>query len=372
VGTWRMPLACRVHNHVNACVREPGRADWQSARSLASCPTLLLLLALSSCTHSVRPYASEPYPRRLSDWHLFNGRLADLKPNDRVIPYDLNSPLFSDYATKSRYVWMPRGTSATYRADDAFDFPTGTILAKTFAYDRLIETRLLVRGKNGWVGLPYVWDDAQTEARLQIAPDPVSVHYRGLTIDYVIPNTNQCKECHDKSKITGPIGPKARNLNKDYAYPEGRANQLAYWTRIGYLKGAPDPAQSPRAPVWDDPASGNLDTRARAYLDINCAHCHNPDGQANTSGLYLSSTERDPLRLGFCKVPVSAGQGSGDLRFDLVGGDPEESILVHRMDSVTPKVMMPELGRAVIHREGVALIRAWVQDQVSQCDRTGL
>ncbi len=345
-----------------------GRADETSARRLLTCPTLLVIL-LGGCSHEVREHSSEPYPRKLSEWNLFTGRLAELKPNDRVVPYDLNSPLFSDYATKSRFVWMPVGTSAAYRADDAFDFPVGTILAKTFSFDKLIETRLLVHGANGWVGLPYVWNDAQTDATLQIAPDPVSVHYRGLTIDYVIPNTNQCKECHDKSKVTGPIGPKARNLNKDFAYAEGRANQLAYWTLIGYLKGAPDPAQAARAPVWDDAASGSLDARARAYLDINCAHCHNPEGQANTSGLYLASTERDPLRLGFCKVPVSAGQGSGDLRFDVVGGNAEESILVHRMDSITPKVMMPELGRAVIHREGVALIRDWVQSEVSHCNQ---
>src|ERR1700694_3491929 len=129
---------------------KPGRADGTSSRRLLTCPTLLLLV-LSSCTHNVRPHASEPYPRRLSEWHLFSGRLADLKPNARVIPYDLNSPLFSDYATKSRFVWMPAGASAIYRADDAFDFPTGTLLAKTFSYATLIETRLLVRANNGWV-----------------------------------------------------------------------------------------------------------------------------------------------------------------------------------------------------------------------------
>ena len=90
---------------------------------------------------------------------------------------------------------------------------------------------------------------------------------------------------------------------------------------------------------------------------INCAHCHNPRGPANTTGLYLLAAQTDPMRMGFCKVPVSAGQGSGDLLFDIVQGKPEESILVHRMESVTPKIMMPELGRTMVHQEGVALIR---------------
>ena len=120
------------------------------------------------------------------------------------------------------------------------------------------------------------------------------------TIDYVIPNTNQCKDCHNRSKAVVPIGPKARNLNKDFSYAEGRANQLAYWTRIGYLKGAPPPENAPREAVWDDPSTGAVDARARAYLDANCGHCHNPQGSANTSGLYLTALQADPMRLRGC------------------------------------------------------------------------
>jgi uncharacterized repeat protein (TIGR03806 family) len=187
------------------------------------------------------------------------------------------------------------------------------------------------------------------------------------TIDYVIPNQNQCKECHEKSKATIPIGPKARNLNKDFNYADGRANQLAYWTRIGYLKGAPPPEQAPRAVVWDDPSSGTLEARAKTYLDVNCAHCHNAAGTANTSGLFLDAGQADLMRLGVCKVPVSAGHGAGDLLFDIVDGKPEESILIRRMDSDVPKVMMPELGRTIIHREGVALIREWIRSLQGKC-----
>ena len=205
-------------------------------------------------------------------------------------------------------------------------------------------------------------------------PIPATVHWvhpsgTRYTIDYVIPNTNQCKGCHDRSKIVTPIGPKARNLNKDFNYPEGRFNQLAYWTKIGYLKGAPPPDRAPKLAVWDDPSSGTLDARARAYLEINCAHCHNPRGPANTTGLYLLAAQTDPMRLGLCKVPVSAGQGSGDLLFDVVQGKPEESILVHRMESTTPKIMMPELGRTMVHQEGVALIREWIASIAGKLQR---
>jgi len=338
------------------------------------------MLFSAACSHGVRPHTDEPFPAKLSAWRLFTGDLAALTPNAGVVPYDINTPLFSDYAAKYRFVWMPPGTSATYHDTDTFDFPTGTILAKTFAYPgagaggrrRIIETRLLVHARSGWVGLPYVWNEGQTEATLDVATDPVTVHWMHpsgahYTIDYVIPNTNQCKGCHDKSKVMIPIGPKARNLNKDFTYREGRMNQLAYWTKVGYLKGAPPPEGAPKLAVWDDPATGTLDARARAYLEVNCAHCHNPQGPANTTGLYLTAAQTDPMRLGLCKVPVSAGQGSGDLLFDVVQGRPAESILAHRMESTTPKVMMPELGRTVVHQEGLALIREWIASMHGNC-----
>lgn len=333
-------------------------------------------LLLSGCgSRGVHPHTSAPYPAKLSAWRLFTGTPAALQPNAGVIPYDLNTPLFSDYATKFRFVWMPPGTSAQYSDTDVFAFPVGTILSKTFAFNgkqRIIETRLLVRATEGWVTLPYVWNAAQTDAFLEVAADPVTVHWnhpsgKHYDIDYVIPNTNQCKGCHDSAKVVTPIGPKARNLNKDFRYPEGRFNQLVYWTRAGYLKGAPPPEQAPKLAVWDDPASGSLDARARAYLEVNCAHCHNPKGPANTTGLYLLAAQTDAMRLGVCKVPVSAGQGSGDLLFDVVQGRPEESILVHRMESVTPKIMMPELGRTVVHEEGLALVRQWIASLQGNC-----
>ncbi len=354
---------------------------WRALLACRACALAGAILLSAACgSRGVRAHTDEPFPSKLSAWHLFTGAPAALKPNAGVVPYDINTPLFSDYATKYRFVWMPPGTSATYNETDTFDFPTGTIFAKTFAYpgagpggqQRIIETRLLVHARSGWVGLPYVWNNTQTEATLDVAADPTVVHWihpsgAHYTIDYVIPNTNQCQGCHNKSKIMTPIGPKARNLNKDFDYPEGRANQLAYWTKVGYLKGAPVPEKAPKLAVWDDPSTGTLDARARAYLEVNCAHCHNPQGPANTTGLYLTAAQTDPMRLGLCKVPVSAGQGSGDLLFDVVQGKPEESILAHRMESTTPKVMMPELGRTLVHQEGLALIREWIAAKQGTC-----
>lgn len=320
-------------------------------------------LVLGGCGKDVRSHLTEPYPKKLSTWRLFT---SELKPNKRVVPYELNTPLFTDYATKRRFVWMPEGQAATYKSDDTFEFPKGTILSKTFSYaDRLIETRLLVNGDGGWVALPYVWNAEQTDAALDVNADAVDLRWNNTTIHYAIPNSNQCKECHDQSKVTGPIGPKARHLNRDFGYAEGQFNQLAYWTKIGYLRGAP--ADPPRQAVWNDPATGSLEARARAYLEVNCAHCHSPNGSASNTGLYLTDLERDPMRIGFCKTPVATGKGSDDLLFDAVRGHPELSILAHRMASDEPKIMMPEIGRTLVHREGLELIREWLASLNGAC-----
>ena len=350
---------------------------------LRSCAIAALALLLAGCSRDVRPHLSGPFPKKLSAWRLFVGTAGDLKPNRGVIPYDLNTTLFTDYAAKHRFVWIPPGKAARYSPDEAFDFPEGTILVKNFGYpdaalagrERLIETRLLVHATGGWLPLPYVWNSAQTDATLDMNADPVEVNWKNpaggsYNIHYVIPNANQCRECHDQNKITGPIGPKARHLNRDLQYPEGRFNQLAYWTRIGYLQGAPDPARAPRQAVWDDPSTGSLQDRARAYLDVNCAHCHSPEGAASNTGLYLSDLETDPTRLGFCKTPVATGKASANMLFDSVRGHPEDSILVHRMTSEEPKIMMPEIGRTITHKEGIELIRAWLGSLHGTCQVT--
>lgn len=337
-------------------------------------PALILMVgaACSRAPLGVKTYLSEPFPKKLSEWHLFT---ADGKPNAGVIPYELNSPLFSDYASKSRTIWMPAGQAARYDPVKTFQFPLGTVVSKSFSFnDRVVETRLLVNTAGGWIPLPYVWNRDRTEAFLEIAPDAQRIAYRHpsgetIDVDYVIPNVNQCKNCHENGGSNAPIGLRARHLNRDYVYGDGPANQLAYWTRIGYLTGAPQDAKdAPRLAVWNDPKTGMLDERARAYLDINCAHCHNPDGPGNTSGLNLSAFQKDMVALGECKTPVAAGRGSGNFRFAILPGHPEESILVHRMASAEPKVMMPELGRSAVHREGLELIREWIGAMRGDCE----
>ncbi len=295
-------------------------------------------------------------------------------PNDRVTPYGLNTPLFSDYAEKFRFVFLPPGKAAAYTAAGVLDLPVGTALVKTFAYPadfrrpvekvRYLETRLLIRKADGWTALAYVWNPEQTVATLKRAGTRLDIDFIDATgrtrhVDYAVPNVNQCKECHSVAGEVAPLGPKARNLNGVFAYGAGPENQLAHWSRTGLLTGAPPPAKAPRTAVWDDVAEP-LAARAEAYLDANCAHCHNAAGMASNSGLFLDVEETRPAARGIGKRPVAAGRGSGGLEVSIAPGDPAASILLHRMKSAEPGVMMPELGRSLVHEEGVALVGQYI------------
>lgn len=341
----------------------------------------LLLLASASALPAPPPVdqravMSERPPELLSAYRFFRDAGAR-RPNAGLTPYDLNTPLYSDGALKFRYVYVPPGAVAQYRDDSVFEFPVGTVLIKTFAFAadmshpaenvRFLETRLLIRHADAWVTLPYVWNEAQTEARLSPIGATMQVGFTdadgsAVTLDWTVPNRNQCKGCHDHAGDVTPIGPTARNLNRDYGYADGVENQLTYWTAVGSLTGAPSPTSAPRAANAYDPSSGSLEARARAYLDVNCAHCHNPAGPAHTSGLDLGWSQSDPLHWGVLKRPVAAGRGSAGMSFAIEPGHPERSFLVYRMESTDPGVMMPELGRQRVDQRAVALMRQWIAE----------
>lgn len=321
--------------------------------------------------NSFRPH------EKLSDYGLFAGEMKNQIPGEGVIPYDLNTPLFSDYAHKLRFVKLPKGKKAKYSDEEVFDFPEGTIIAKTFYYPedfrrpdkkrRILETRILYRQATHWAAYGYVWNEEQTEAYYEVAGGvtPVSwIHTDGKkrSINYVIPNQNQCKQCHELNGKVEPIGPTARSLNRDYLYSKGTKNQLDFWEEEGVLDGLPTAEKRPRLPVWNDPASGTLEARARAYLDVNCGHCHRTGGQASASGLFLNHTENDPTKLGVNKTPVAAGRASADMQYSIHPGRPEKSILIYRLRSLDPGIMMPEMGRRTVDAEGLALLSEWIKN----------
>ena len=315
------------------------------------------------------------YPEKLSDWGIFEGKMAELKPKTGVIPYALNTPLYSDYAEKSRFIRMPQGANVAYSTDGVLDFPSGTLIVKSFYYPanmqhpedgkNIIETRLLTKEGDNWKPLTYVWNDDQTDAVLDIAGDEKQVKFidkdgAQKNVRYVIPNQNQCKGCHNVNDKISPIGPSVSQMNGDLNYPEGKQNQIEHWKNSGLMSNVPEHNAIPRTAVWNDPSTGDINARARAYLAINCAHCHRKEGPAQTSGLYLTENEKEAMAFGINKTPIAAGNGSGGRLYDITPGDANASILWYRMQTSEPGERMPELGRNLLHKEGIALIKDWI------------
>ena len=318
--------------------------------------------------------STERPARSIRAYNLFKD-VARQVPNDGLIPYDINTPLFADYAEKHRFLYLPPDARAGYQSSEAFDFPVGTVLIKTFtlpldrrnpkAGERILETRLLMHRPEGWVGYPYVWDEDLSDARLAVAGAriPVSwIHEDGSEREvlYGVPNMNECKFCHVKNDEMGPIGPTARQLNRNRNYATGSENQLAHWIRTGVLVRAPSALEGiPVMAPWDDPHA-TLAVRARSYLDGNCAHCHRPGGDAAPTGLDFSWSQGDPQAYGINRKPTAAGPASRGYRFAISPSHPEKSFLISRMRATEPGLLMPRTGRSIPHDEGIALLEKWI------------
>jgi len=318
---------------------------------------------------------SVPYTN-LSHYNFFEGEIKNQQPVQGVLPYDLNSSLFTDYALKKRFVWMPTGTRASYTTDgEVLDFPVGAVLIKTFYYDNaypdrttdIVETRIMIKKANGWIFANYVWNAAMTEAVLTTnASTRLVKWYQNnllLSANYKIPSQAQCALCHSLNNEHTPIGPKPQNLNKEYMYADGSNNQLTKWISMGYLNMAQPNITS--TVDWTD-TSQPLALRARSYLDINCAHCH-------SDGRYCSYT---PMNLAFNKTNISANLGvcigpqdyvTGDQQYIIAGQDAEASLMFFKIRTTDPNEMMPLTGRTLSHREGVALIQEWIDTMDESC-----
>jgi uncharacterized repeat protein (TIGR03806 family) len=312
----------------------------------------------------------EPY-RTLTEWKLF-ADVTRQTPSQRVMPYEVNSPLFSDFTAKFRYIALPPGRTITYRDEGIWDFPEGTVLVKTFAYPRdartlslgyrLLETRLLVRTRQGWVPHTYVYNDAGTEAIRQAAAPPIQVSWideTGATRrnEYMVPNSNQCLTCHGQQGNTNGLGVRTEQLH--------RGEQINTMAAMGWF--ATVPSSTRRAFARPDDETATVEARARAYLHANCGHCHNPRDRstAMNTGLNLEFAETSMSNLGACRRPAMAGSGSGGLDYDVVPGHPERSVMLFRMRTSDPRARMPSLGLNFNHEEGALLIERWIREMPS-------
>ncbi|NNE31768.1 MAG: hypothetical protein HKN40_05310 [Winogradskyella sp.] len=341
------------------------------------CKTESITVTITSASNVNFDTVNVPF-QNLTDYNFFQGDLQNLNPNFGVIPYTLSSSLFSDYSKKKRFIWMPNNVRANYLSDDVpLDFPIGTILIKNFYYDDtlpsnqtlILETRLLIRKNDGWTFANYVWNDQQNEAVLNLDGSYVSVQWEQNgevnAVNYRIPSEAECHTCHKVMELSQPIGPKPRNLNLIYNYSDGLVNQLDKLVSIGYLENNV-PGSVSSVPDYNDTAKP-LELRVRAYLDINCAHCHSEETHCAYRPLRLDYNPTESLiNLGVCVAPeTDLGEELGDI---IEPGDARNSVLHFRLNTTEQSIRMPLLGRAVIHAEGVSLIEEWIDNLNTECN----
>jgi uncharacterized repeat protein (TIGR03806 family) len=282
------------------------------------------------------------------------------KPAPGLIPYDVNSPLWSDGADKRRFLALPDG--ATIHAEGHWQLPVGTVLVKSFLFaGKLIETRLFVRFADRWAGYSYQWNDAETDATI-VATDgdtKTIVNGAGQPQDWWFPSRGGCLECHNDA-VGGALGLETMQLDRKFMYPSGVvAEQIATLEHIGVFD-APIvrgmPLLDPRAP---DPSGQMLDLRARSYLHANCSNCHRPGAPFNGLDLRVDVPFAD-MRL--CNAdPQKGDQGVPGAKL-LVPRMPLQSVLYLRMLAADKAAgRMPTLASSVLDTQGLALISDWIQ-----------
>jgi uncharacterized repeat protein (TIGR03806 family) len=312
---------------------------------------LVLLLTIQSCNKENLNISSDETAlthKKLSEYNIYQGNPIDLIPTNEYKLYELSSQLFTDYAEKQRLIKLPLGTTMEVVDNGLLNFPDGTIIVKTFYYfkdkrntslgKKLIETRILQKLNNKWIAGTYKWNDSQTDAMLITTGFNQPVNWidangNGKVISYQIPSNTECRTCHNSNKVVVPIGPKTKHLNFDVVRNGTPINQLVYLHNEGLLNSV-NPNSFLSLPNYND-TSKTFEQRGRAYLDINCSHCHSDKGFASQFR-YRMDYETD---LNTSKIK----EGKAAIKYMLEKGD------------------MPKIGTTIIDKEGVELIKKYLE-----------
>lgn len=310
----------------------------------------------SSPSNNLNVATALAFKQSLQEMGFFSGNISFLQPAEGVVLYDLNSRLFTDYAHKQRLLKLPEGKFLEYNNSDLLpNFPDNTLIAKTFYYfndetnpnlgKQIIETRVLLKVNGSWQLGNYVWNAAQTDATLTNSGSILPISYtdeNGNTqnINYEIPSHDNCITCHSTNNIQTPIGLKLRNINFNPQNGTVNQNQIQYLLDNGLLRGIQNPTDISVLPDWTDDTSYTIFERGRAYMEINCAHCHQPGGIV-PPGFLLDFRLETP--------------------FETTGIYSHRGQIEDRIQSTVPTYRMPQLGRTVVHTEGVAMMLEYLQ-----------
>jgi uncharacterized repeat protein (TIGR03806 family) len=294
----------------------------------------------------------------------------------RVIPYQVNSPLWSDSADKRRGMVIPAGQTVHVKdcsvapgeclqgpADTGkWLFPVGTVMLKSFLFDdKVVETRLFVRhDAQTWVGYSYQWDEAQTDAT--IVPDErrtVLFDTGTRSVSWTYPSRTDCMKCHNPAGGF-TLGPETRQMNRT----DSGLNQIDRLAALPFFEQAPStPYQAALATPFSAGAaaeSAAIADEARSYLHANCAFCHRPDdldlGEVDVDLRFDVALKATRL----CNAdPVKGDQGVPSAKL-LIAGQPQQSITWLRMNALPNNGRMPQVGTYQVHVAGVHLIGDWI------------
>jgi uncharacterized repeat protein (TIGR03806 family) len=302
------------------------------------------------------PVAPLTFETNLSGMGIFSGELSNLTPETNVHLYDLNSRLFTDYAHKQRLIRMPEGEAMQYNGNSLFPiYPDNTIITKTFYYYEdesiptsnkiIIETRVLIKTEGTWKLGNYIWNNDMTDAVYSNDGSLVPISYldtEGITqeVQYQIPSSVDCITCHHNYEDILPIGPKLRAMNFNPNNEETSINQLQHFINIGLLEGVSNISDIAILADWKDEVNFDILDRGRSYIDINCAHCHQPGGYVPTGFLLDFRLETE-----FSETGIYARRGQ----------------IEDRTQSITPDYLMPLIGRSIVDEEGVAMLLEYLE-----------
>ncbi|MGH1339190.1 MAG: c-type cytochrome [Aureispira sp.] len=287
------------------------------------------------------------FRQQLSEYDIYDGALSALNPTAAYYDYKLNSSFFKDHAEKQRLISIPVGSTIKKVDDGLPEFPDGTVLVKTFYYykdvrdpakgKKIVETRLLIKKANQWNVGTYLWDDHQKDAQLVTGGfnkmvNFIDVEGKPQVIAYQLPSNRACASCHNVNEVLSPIGPKLRNLHTTIPSAIGPINQLSYFQGVALLD-LFDVSTVGTLPDYQD-TNYSLEERARAYMDINCAHCHDAKGSSPDLNMFYSYA----LSLEDTKIM-----------------EHKESIISNMVEG-----SMPQIGTSVIDEEGAELIEAYI------------
>jgi uncharacterized repeat protein (TIGR03806 family) len=319
------------------------------------------------------PPLPEKAPGLLSQTGVF-ASLDKLRPNAGVVPYGVNSPLWSDGAEKQRWIALAPGGQIGFAATGEWAFPAGTVFVKQFEIGtddtnprvkRRLETRLLVVDGTGYgYGVTYKWrpDNRDADLLADSATEDIKIKTAAgtRTQKWYYPSRTDCLTCHTAS-ARFVLGVKTRQLNGSFPYPETgvRDNQLRTWNYLGMFRPALDEGKigglSKLVAVGDTSAA--VEVRARSYLDANCANCHRPGNtiRANFDARFDTPLVRQSL--------IDAGTVSDSLNIIkpkvITPRDPARSMLYHRLTR-TDNFKMPPLATNVKDRVALAVLKEWI------------